>query len=377
MVRKLPGCGSACSRPVRRGRVHQEPDEQQPVVVALLLGALADHPGQRAGALHPLGDQHGAGLLHHVGHHDVVVVAELGGEGPLGLGLELVVELLDRARLHLGDQRADVEPRDERPEAAGDPAELAQVGGQGLGRAGVLHLDGHLAAVDPGAAVHLPDRGGGGGLGVEPDQVVLPVRAQLAGEDLAHGHGGHRGRGVLQPGQLLAVRRRDLVGQRGLEDRHRLAELHRPALEVAQGAEQLLGGALLHLGQHRLGRGAADALAEAQGGAAGVPEGERGELGRARDGLAWELAHAPIVPDQRVVCADQEQPHSGCLDQSSSSRWAGSGPRRTVRDHVAGRRPVEVGDDVAHRPGDARGPSSTGSVTSGAPSARGRAVART
>ena len=41
-----------------------------------------------------------------------------------------------------------------------------------------------------------------------------------------------------------------LVGQRRLEDRHRLAELHRPALELAEGAEELLGGALLDLGQH-------------------------------------------------------------------------------------------------------------------------------
>ena len=47
---------------------------------------------------------------------------------------------------------------------------------------------------------------------------------------------------------MLAVRRHQLVRQGGLEDRQRLAELHRAALELAQGAEQLLGRALLDLG---------------------------------------------------------------------------------------------------------------------------------
>ena len=70
----------------------------------------------------------------------------------------------------------------------------------------------------------------------------------------------------------------DLVGQRRLEDRHRLAELHRPALELAQGAEQLLGGALLHLGQHRLGRGAADALAEPRAVRPAYPRGSAASL---------------------------------------------------------------------------------------------------
>ena len=89
---------------------------------------------------------------------------------------------------------------------------------------------------------------------------------------VAHGLGRHRRRGVLQPGQLLAVGAGDLLGQRGLEHAQRLPELHRAALELAQGPEQLLGGALLDLGQHRLGRGAAQPLAEADRAPAGVPQ---------------------------------------------------------------------------------------------------------
>ena len=237
-------------------------------------------------------------------------------------------------------------------------------------------------------SVHLPDRRCRGGLGVEPDEVVLPVRAELAGEDLAHGHGGHRRCRVLEAGQVLAVRRRDLVGQGRLEDRHRLAELHRPALEVTQGAEQLLGGALLHLGQHRLGRGTPDALAEAQRGAAGVPEGQRGQLGGARDGLARQLAHrtplrgararrrhTPIVPDEgrartnnihtrgawtspAPACARARRPGTG-----SATTWTAGVPRGGRRRRGRPRRPPAV--------------ASTGSATSGTPSARAREVART
>ena len=55
------------------------------------------------------------------------------------------------------------------------------------------------------------------------------------GEHVAHRLRRHRRRGVLQPGELLAVGRRELVGQRRLEHRQRLAELHRAALELARG----------------------------------------------------------------------------------------------------------------------------------------------
>ena len=68
------------------------------------------------------------------------------------------------------------------------------------------------------------------------------------GHQPVHGRGRHRRRGVLQLGQRLAVRRRVLVGDRGLVDAQRLAELHRPALERAEHLEQLLGRAALQFG---------------------------------------------------------------------------------------------------------------------------------
>ena len=43
----------------------------------------------------------------------------------LGLGLELVVELVDGAGLHLRDQRLDVDAGHQRPDGPGQPGELA------------------------------------------------------------------------------------------------------------------------------------------------------------------------------------------------------------------------------------------------------------
>ena len=92
----------------------------------------------------------------------------------------------------------------------------------------------------------------------------------------------HRRSGVLQPGQMRAVRSRHVLGQGRLEEAHRLPELHRSALELTQHPEQLLGGPLLHLLGHHLGRGAAETLAEPERSLdprnreAGRPSGPRG-----------------------------------------------------------------------------------------------------
>ena len=113
--------------------------------------------------------------------------------------------------------------------------------------------------------------------------------------------------------------------------RQRLAELHRPALELAQRAEQLLGGALLHLGHHRLGGCAAESLAHAQSGATGVPERQRRQLGGARHRLAGQVGHAAIVPagtdgDVRSARGKGHTPGRWSLEVSTSrTRSAGAG----------------------------------------------------
>ena len=109
----------------------------------------------------------------------------------------------------------------------------------------------------------------------------------------------HRRRLFLQLDKRLAVRGGDLLGHRGLEHRQRLAELHRPALELAEDGEELLGGALLQLRGHRVGGAAREPLADAQGGAPRSAEGERGEPRGPRDRSVRDhpvvVGHGPIV----------------------------------------------------------------------------------
>ena len=145
-IRKLPGCGSAWSIPVRRRAVEQEGHEHSAVVVALGLGPLAHHVRQRVGAVHPLGDQHLPADRDDRRHDDVRVVGERLRVRRLRLGLEPVVELVGGSRLQLLDQRLDVDAGEGRRDPAGDPGELAQVGHQRLAGAGVLHLDRHARA---------------------------------------------------------------------------------------------------------------------------------------------------------------------------------------------------------------------------------------
>ena len=84
----------------------------------------------------------------------------------------------------------------------------------------------------------------------------------------------------------------DLLGQRRLEDGHRLPQLHRAALELAQHLEQMLGGALLDLGGDHVGGHAGDALAESQRRAPGEAQRQRRESGRPADGAAGDVGHA-------------------------------------------------------------------------------------
>ena len=197
-----------------------------------------------------------------------------GGERALRVGLQPVVELLDHPRLELGDQRLDVHAREEGGEQPGEAGELVEVGHQRGRRAGVLDLHRDVAAVAPGRAVHLADAGRGRRLVVELLEPLPPGAAELLGEHRVHGAHRHRRRRLLQLGQRLAVGRGDLLGHRRLEDRQRLAELHRPALELPEHREQLLGGALLQLGGDGVGGPAGEPLAQAQRGAPGGPQGQ-------------------------------------------------------------------------------------------------------
>jgi hypothetical protein len=85
---------------------------------------------------------------------------------------------------------------------------------------------------------------------------------------------------------VLAVRRHHIVRQGGLQHAQRLAELHRAAFQLPERPEELLGGALLHVGQDGVRRGASEAATQADGLATGVPQGQGGEPRRAGGCLA-------------------------------------------------------------------------------------------
>ena len=147
--------------------------------------------------------------------------------------------------------RPGIQPADD----PGHPGDLVEVADQRLAGPRVLDLDRDLAAVVPHRPVHLADRGGRGRGVVEGRELAAASAGpSSSAQHLVHGRGRHRRRGVLQLGQRRAVRAGQLLGQRRLEDRHGLAELHGPALELAEHLEELLGGAGLDLGGDQLGR---------------------------------------------------------------------------------------------------------------------------
>ena len=275
----------------------QEPHVRLAVLVALLLRAVGDDLGQRVVALQPGGDEQPARCgRRRVGTTISGSSANSSAKIDCDSGLQAVVELLDDALLQLLDDALDVDRGRDDAEQPREPGHLAQVRAQGLGRTGVLDLDGDLGAVGPRRAVHLADRRGGRRNVVERRQLLAPRGPELGLEHAVHHAGRHRGSGVLELGEGLPVRAGDLVGQRRLEDAHRLPELHRAALELAEHAEDLVGGAALHLEQDGFGRRSAEPPAHAQRRAAGESHRQRRELHTTRKSAAGQrLAGAGLV----------------------------------------------------------------------------------
>jgi hypothetical protein len=145
-----------------------------------------------------------------------------------------------------------------------------------------------------------------------------------------HGRRGQRRRRLLQLGQRGAVRRRHVLGQAGLEDRQRLAELHGAALELAEHLEQLLGGARLQLRGDELGGAAAQALAEPIVARPATPSGRPASLAdrvTARRGMSLTRpvsllckaapggARRQVLAPSRRPARSRVHPQSGCTGQ--------------------------------------------------------------
>ena len=164
--RKLPGCGSACSRPVRAG-----PEKRK---------RASSWPARSRCSVVPSAITSDSGIpsIHSVtstcsdwcttsGTTTSGSSANSAACSCWASGLQLVVQLLGHPVAQLRDQRLDVHAGDQRAQQPGEAAQLGEVGQQRLAGARVLHLHRDVAPVVPHGPVHLPDRGGGGRLVLE------------------------------------------------------------------------------------------------------------------------------------------------------------------------------------------------------------------
>ena len=93
---------------------------------------------------------------------------------------------------------------------------------------------------------------------------------------------------------MCPVRRRNLLGQHRLEQAQGLAELHRPALELAENSEKLLSRALLQLLTDLFGRSTTQSLTESERRAAGEAERQGGKFCASATAAA-RCRSAPLV----------------------------------------------------------------------------------
>ena len=253
--------------------------------------------------------------------------------------LQRVVQFLADPLGQLIHQRLDVHPTRQRRHHLRQPPDLLEVAAQRLVRPRVLHLDRDHPAVGPDGPVDLADRGRSRRSRFERLELRAPVRPQLPRQHRVHPRRRHRRGGVLQPGELVAVRGGHVLRQRGLEQAHRLAELHRAALEFAQHPEQLFRRPLLHLLGDRFGGAAADALAESERSrgrrsrAGGTPAGPRG--GRPTGPRSpGPLPRAPFSTRRQPIPATDSHTRDEASTTARPSRTAEQsvpGSRRTFR----------------------------------------------
>ena len=127
------------------------------------------------------------------GHVDERVAAPGARHRAVVLRLDLVVELLGDALAQLAVERLDVEPGREPLDQRQQQREVAQVGLDRLGDAGVLDLDRDLVAVERDRAVDLADRGGGERLLLEVGEGVAdrpPSSSSSSFSTFLNGSGG-------------------------------------------------------------------------------------------------------------------------------------------------------------------------------------------
>jgi len=264
------------------------------------------------------------------GDHEPGVPGDGLGHPRLRLALEGVVDLFGDPGGQFAGQRHHVQAAGEGGDRRRQALDLAQIALQGGVGTRVLHLDRHrLPGSRQGRAVDLTDGRRCGRPQFDAGEVRAPLRPEFGAQHRLEPGGRHRWRPVLQAGQLLPVGGGQILRQHRLEHAQRLAELHRPALELAEDGEQLVCGGLAQRGVHILRGGAENPPAQTHRGPASRTEGQaeqsraatqgtlRHHLPQVVGGFLPDLAHAPSVPtrESRASVAQataSRQPHAGC-----------------------------------------------------------------
>jgi hypothetical protein len=157
--------------------------------------------------------------------------------------LQLVVELVDDALADLVPDRLGVELGGDRPGEPEQHPEVLHVGADRVVDAGVLDLDGDVAAVLQRGAVDLADRGRRDRLGIELGEGVCERAVEVGLDHLAHLLEADRRSGIAERGELrleaLAVLWRD---HPDVDEGEHLADLHRGPLHPPEDGDDLLGG---------------------------------------------------------------------------------------------------------------------------------------
>ena len=289
------------------GTGEQEPLVEQTDAVTLLGGSVGDDVRHRP-PVHPFSDQHVRCRGENVGNTELRIAIEGDGELTLVARFSEVVEFLDHAFLQFCDQRLQVQAGNQGGEHLPHPRHLVEISDQRLVGSRILHLHGDLATVVPHRFVHLADGGGARGSVIEIGESISPVGTERVRENFVDGFGRHRRCGILEFRQRRPVRAGHLLGEGCLEDAHRLAELHRPALELTEDRENLLGGALLDLRGDGVRRLAAHLLPETPRGAPGVRRRKGRDPHTAGQRILRDFRHCVIVPEVSRSC-EPRAPH--------------------------------------------------------------------
>ena len=239
----IPGMGIAEREAELERRAVVEAIDDLGVAVTDLVGLAADIV--EAEPVDPVGDEHPPVAERRVNRRDEnerMAPPEPGDLSVIGR-LELVVAFLDDPLAQLGEDVFDVESRHELPQHRREQRQVAHVGFDRVGDAGVLDLDGDLAAVVGHASVHLPDAGGGSRLGIDPLEHAVGILAPLSRQDLAHLRPLDGAHAVTQRGEtFLDVGRLVLVETGDLDRREHLAGLHRGATQDRELVDERIDG---------------------------------------------------------------------------------------------------------------------------------------